>query len=206
MSAHNYWLFFRPFARRAQRTLGVSEEGPDIVHSTPDARKNIISIVNSMWDTGIAAGMETLPSIIAPNSTVYRTDCHLTTVRHAKNISILFIWMKATDIIASNRPKSARYAVGFFIASDSPFQVTDLAYMLLRFQDLHIRDCDYQRFNLISLSYHICVDGTRGLLLYDNNLSHAYRKALHMARQNPGKFKSSRFGHPISTWPPDSES
>jgi hypothetical protein len=45
----------------------VSEEGPDIVHSTPDARKNIISIVNSMWDTGIAAGMETLSSIIAVN-------------------------------------------------------------------------------------------------------------------------------------------
>lgn len=141
-----------------------------------------------------------------PNSTVYRTDCHLTTVRHAKNISILFIWMKAADIIASNHPKSARYAVGFFIASDSPFQVTDLAYMLLRFQDLHIRDCDYQRFNLISLSYHICGDGTRGLLLYDNNLSHAYRKVLHLARQNPGKFKSLRFGHLISTWPLDSES
>jgi hypothetical protein len=141
-----------------------------------------------------------------PNSTVYRTDCHLTTVRHANDISILFFWMKAIDIVASNRPKSARYAVGFFIASDSPFKVTDPTYMLLRFQDLHIRDFDYQRFNLISLSYHICVDGTGGLLLYDNNSSHAYQKALHLARQNPGKFKSPRFGHLISTWPPDSES
>ncbi|KAJ7934419.1 hypothetical protein B0H13DRAFT_1478022, partial [Mycena leptocephala] len=155
-------------------------------------------------DSGIAAGMETLPSVIAPNSTVYRTNCVLATIRHAKNISILFVWMKALDIMVSNNRKSARYAVEFFIPSDTPFQVTDLAYMLLRFQDLHIRDCDYQRFNLISRSYHIGVGGTSGLLLYDNNLSHAYRKATHLAREDPAKFKSSRFGHPISTWPPDS--
>ncbi|KAJ7815090.1 hypothetical protein B0H14DRAFT_3476497 [Mycena olivaceomarginata] len=155
ISAHNYWLFFRPLVHHAQRALAVSVEGPDVLHSTPDTRKNIVSIVNSMWDTGIAAGMET---IIAPNSTVYCTDCRLATVHHAKNISILFIWMKAVDIISSNRPKSAWYVVGFFIASDSPFRVTDLAFVLLRFQDLHIRDCDYQRFNLISLSYHICTN------------------------------------------------
>ena len=175
-----------------------------------------------MWDTGIAAGMETLPSIIAvsipftvrtiiliyqkPNSTVYRTDRLLATIRHAKDISILFIWMKAADIMLSNNPKYARYAVGFFIPSDTPFQVTDLAFMLLRFQDLYIRDSDYQRFNLISLSYHISIGGTYGLLLYDKNLSHAYRKAVHLGRQNPAEFKSSHFGHPISTWPPDSES
>ncbi|KAJ7816335.1 hypothetical protein B0H13DRAFT_1474487, partial [Mycena leptocephala] len=141
-----------------------------------------------------------------PNSTVYRTDCLLGTICHAMNIPILFIWMKAADIMLSNNPKYAWYAVGFFIPSDTPFQVMDLAFMLLRFQDLHIRDSDYQRFNLILLSYHISIDGTCGLLLYDKNLSHAYRKALHLAHQNPAKFKSSHFGHPISTWPPDSES
>jgi hypothetical protein len=174
-----------------------------------------------MWDTGIAAGMETLASVIAvnnsldpsephahhpkPNSTVYRTDHLLGTIRHAKNIPILFIWMKASNITLATSSKNARYAVAFFIPSDTPFQVTDLAFMLLRFQDFHIHDCDYQRFNLISLSYHMGVDGTCGILLYNQNLSHAYCKALHLACQNPTKFKSSRFGHPISTWPPDSD-
>jgi hypothetical protein len=140
------------------------------------------------------------------NSTVYRTDCALEAIRHAKKVSILFVWMKAADIMASNNPKSARYAVGFFIPSDIPFHVTDLSFMLLRFQDFHIRDSDYYRFNLISLSYHIGVDGTYVLLLYDKNLVHTYRKALHLSRQDPARFKSSHFGHPISTWPPDSDS
>ncbi|KAJ7855213.1 hypothetical protein B0H13DRAFT_2358030 [Mycena leptocephala] len=183
MSVYNYWLFFHPFARRAR---GVLSDSLDVVLSTPDVRKNIIAIVNSMWDTGIPDGMETLPSVIAPNSTVCRTD--------------------SADIMASNNPKSARYAVGFFILSDIPFHVTDLSFMLLRFQDFHIRDSDYYRFNLISLSYHIGVDGTYGLLLYDRNLVHAYCKALHLSRQDPARFKSSHFGHPISTWPPDSDS
>jgi hypothetical protein len=81
-----------------------------------------------------------------------------------------------------------------------------LAFMLLRFQDFHIRDCDYQLFNLISLSYHIRPNGTHGLLLYDNNLRHAYRKAVHRACENPSRHKSLQYGHPISTWPPDLDS
>ncbi|KAJ7708474.1 hypothetical protein B0H14DRAFT_3525506 [Mycena olivaceomarginata] len=71
-------------------------------------------------------------TVIAPNSTVYRIDCLLGTIHHAKNIPILFIWMKAADIMLSNNPKYARYAFGFFIPSDTLFQVTDLAFMLLR--------------------------------------------------------------------------
>ncbi|KAJ7908024.1 hypothetical protein B0H13DRAFT_2331783 [Mycena leptocephala] len=131
-----------PSARRAHRTFNAPEEDLDVVHSTSDVRKNIISIVNSTWDTDIAAGMANLPSIIAPNSTVYRTGYTLATIRHAKNSPILFIWMKASDIMLPNGPKSARYAVAFFIPSEGPFHVADLAFMLLRFQDFHIRDCD----------------------------------------------------------------
>ncbi|KAJ7853943.1 hypothetical protein B0H14DRAFT_2342990, partial [Mycena olivaceomarginata] len=143
--------------------LNAPEEGPDVVHLTADVRKNIIAIVNCTWDTGIAVGMETLPSIIASNSTLYCTDCGLSTVRHAKNTPILFIWMKTSDIMLSNCPKFARYAVAFFIPSDAPFHVTDLAFMLLRFQDFHIRDCNYHRFDLISISYQIDGGGSYAL-------------------------------------------
>ncbi|KAJ7620029.1 hypothetical protein B0H17DRAFT_1024994 [Mycena rosella] len=191
-TAHTYCLFFRPLARR---------EGPEVIHSDGDVRNMILQVVNSTWDTGIATGMETLPSIIAPNSAVYRTDRQLATIRHAKNAATLFIWMRAVDIMGQNNPRSARYAVAFFIRSNSPFHVTDLAFMLLRFQDFHVRDCDYQKFKLVSLSYHIDIGGIHGLLLFDGDLRHAYHKAEHRARQNPSKFKSSQFGHPISTWP-----
>ncbi|KAJ6549758.1 hypothetical protein B0H19DRAFT_937834 [Mycena capillaripes] len=184
----------------------MPQTGPNVVHSTADVRKEIISIVNATWDTGIPLGMNNLPSIIAPNSTVYRTDCALATIRHAKATPVLFVWMKISEIMPMHAPKSARYAVAFFLPSEAPFHIVDLAWMLLRFQDFHIRECDYHRFNLISLAYHIHGGGTYGLLLYDKHLRHAYQKALHLARSTPSRFKSSEFGHPISTWPPNSDS
>ncbi|KAJ7923940.1 hypothetical protein B0H13DRAFT_1525962, partial [Mycena leptocephala] len=161
----------------------------------------MIQIINSTWNNGIAVGMESLPPLIAPNSSLYRTDHRLETIRHAKSTSILFVWMKAVDIMRYNNPVHVRYAVAFFIPSEKPFHVADLAFMLLRFQDFHVRDCDYRTFNLISLSYHIGPNGTHGLLLYDKDLRHAFQKAVHQARDNPSKHKSAQYGHPISTWP-----
>ncbi|KAJ7202741.1 hypothetical protein C8J57DRAFT_1260088 [Mycena rebaudengoi] len=151
-------------------SLNLPDEGPDVIYSSTDT-------FNSTWDTGIAVGMEVLPSTIAV------ADARLFTT-----------------------PKSAAYAVGFFIPSDAPFHVADLAFLLLRFQDFHIRDSDYERFNIVSLSYHIGIGGSYGLLLYDNNLRHAFRKARTNARRDPAKYQSSEFGHPISTWPLDNES
>ncbi|KAJ7227563.1 hypothetical protein C8J57DRAFT_1585286 [Mycena rebaudengoi] len=187
-------------------SLNLPDEGPDVIYSSIDTRKQIVSIVNSTWDTGIAVGMEVLPSTIAPNSTTYHTDTRLATIRHVKNTPILFVWMKVADARLFTTPKSAAYAVGFFIPSDAPFHVADLAFLLLRFQDFHIRDSDYERFNIVSLSYHIGIGGSYGLLLYDNNLRHAFRKARTNARRDPAKYQSSEFGHPISTWPLDNES
>jgi hypothetical protein len=111
--------------------------------------------------------------------------------------------MKATDIMRSNNPPRACYAIAFAIQSEEPFHVVDLAYMLLRFQYYHVRDCDYQTFELISISYHSAPNGTYGLLLYNKNLRHAYRKAVHQVRKNPSTNKSSQYGYPISTWPLD---
>ncbi|KAJ7200396.1 hypothetical protein GGX14DRAFT_321368, partial [Mycena pura] len=184
----------------------LPEEGPDVIHSSADTRDQILALVNSTWDTGIAIGMQNLPSIIAPGSTIYCTDAKLATVRHVKNTAVLFIWMKISDAQLFTVPKSARYAVAFFVPSEAPFHVADLAFLLLRFQDFYIRDSDYERFNLISLSYHLGVGGTHGLLLYDNNLCHAFKKARKNARQNPAKYRSVQFGYPISTWPPENES
>ncbi|KAF7344343.1 ATP-dependent DNA helicase [Mycena sanguinolenta] len=206
MSARSYSLFFRPNALRTQMSLGAPEPGPDVVHTDNETRERIIEIVNSTWDNGIGVGMRSLPSLIAPNSSVYRTDIRLETIRHAKSTPVLFVWMKAIDVISSHRPANAQYAVAFFIPSEEPFHVADLAYMLLRFQDFHIRDCDYQRFKLVSLSYQLAPNGTYGILLYDKDLRRAFRKALHGAREEPSKNKSAKFGHPISTWPPDLDS
>ena len=113
--------------------------------------------------------------------------------------------MKAADLMGSRTPDGAQYAVAFYIPSDPPFHSVDLAWMLLRFQDFHIRDCDYQRFSLISLSYVIQYRGTTGLLLFDKDLHGAYEKADNRAQQDPKKFRSARFGLPISTFPPDSD-
>ncbi|KAJ6625725.1 hypothetical protein B0H10DRAFT_1731519, partial [Mycena sp. CBHHK59/15] len=140
-----------------------------------------------------------------PNSSVYRTDRSLATVRHVINTPILLIWMRAIDIIETNLKRS-KYAVAFFIPSVDGFHIVDLAFLLLRFQDFYIRDCDYHRFDMTSLSYQIEPHGTFGLLLYDQRLRHAYHKAKQLARQNPSKFRSAQFGHPVSIWPPDSES
>ncbi|KAF8187304.1 hypothetical protein K438DRAFT_1764923 [Mycena galopus ATCC 62051] len=92
----------------ARRSLDAPEEGPNVVHSTEEIRASILGIVNSTWDNGIAPGMEVLPSLIAPNSSVYRTNYTLANVRHVKNTRILFVWMKVSEIMASNNPTNAR--------------------------------------------------------------------------------------------------
>ncbi|KAJ7027449.1 hypothetical protein C8F04DRAFT_1267020 [Mycena alexandri] len=205
MSAHTYYLLFRPGARRAQRSLDIPRESADVVLSSADIRKNIISIINLVWDTGIAVGMQQLPNLIAPDSTIYCTDCGLSTIRHAKNTPVLFVWLKSMDIDFFSRFKSARYALAFFIPSESPFQVADLSFMLLRLQDFHIRDNDYHRFDLLSLCYELGPNGVYGLLLYDECFHPVFRKAVRQMRQNPEKYQSTQFKHPISTWPPESE-
>ncbi|KAJ7862452.1 hypothetical protein B0H14DRAFT_3444631 [Mycena olivaceomarginata] len=187
ISAHTYCLFFRPLARRAHKSLDAPEKSLDVVHSNDETRRSMIEIINSTWDIGIALGMESLPSLIAPNSSVYRTDHNLATIRHAKQTPILFLWMKTVEIMGTNNPNHARYAVGFSIPSEEPFHVADLAFMLQRFQDFHIRDCDYRRFELISLSYHIAPDGTHGLLLYDkSSVMPTKKQSIAHARTPPG--------------------
>ncbi|KAK7027609.1 ATP-dependent DNA helicase [Favolaschia claudopus] len=206
MSAHSYFLFFRPLARRAQRQLNVPEEGQDIVHSSSEVRDEILAVVNSAWDTGIAVGMANLPALIAPGSTQYRLDSELLTIRHVKQTPILLIWMKTSQFNLHRKFKLARFAVAFYIPSIEPYHVVDLAYFLLRFQDFFIRDCDYVRFNLVCISYRLEIGGTFGLLLYDQNLASAFAKATLRANQNPAEFKSSQYHHPVSVWPPDSDS
>lgn len=49
----------------AQRLLNAPAESPQVIHSDNSVRNRILDVVNSTWDTGIATGMETLPSIIA---------------------------------------------------------------------------------------------------------------------------------------------
>lgn len=135
-------------------------------------------------------------------SSQYRTDRLLDAVRHVKDTPVIFVWSKA-QIILSSPIQDVTYAVSFFIPSTTPFHALDLAYVMLRFSDMHIRECDYRRFNLISATYNIDMTGTSGVLLYDNRLKSAYRKARASARAAGGNIASVLHGLDVavSTWP-----
>jgi hypothetical protein len=132
----------------------------------------------------------------------YRTDRSLETVRHVKTARVLFMWMTATTIM-THFIHGAAYAVPFFIPARPPFQVLDLSYVLLHFMDKHIRDSNYTRFKLISFSFKMDSEGTYGLLLFDEKLRRAFKKAQRRADNRPAKYRSEEFLLPLSTWPSD---
>ncbi|KAJ7095527.1 hypothetical protein C8R44DRAFT_550074, partial [Mycena epipterygia] len=141
-----------------------------------NTRTQILHIVNSVWDNGLFITFGLLPSVITPDSSVYRTDRCLKTIRHAKASQILFVWMKASALLTCSIPNAA-YAVAFYVPSANPFQVLDFSYVLLRFMDKYIRSGNYDRFNLVSLSYKLGPFGTMGVLFFDGGLRTAYRNA-----------------------------
>ncbi|KAJ7862570.1 hypothetical protein B0H13DRAFT_1532807, partial [Mycena leptocephala] len=130
------------------------------------------------------------------------TDRCLETIRHVKKTPVLFIWMKASIVLQFSFP-NAVYAVAFFIPGTGPFQSLDLSYILLRFMDKYIRSGHYDRFNLVSLSYKLAPSGSFGILLFDNGLRTAFRRARINARTSKNKFRRA-YDHPISTWPSNS--
>lgn len=107
--------------------------------------------------------------------------------------------MRASALLPRPIP-NVSYAVAFFIPSATPFQVLDLSYVLLRFMDRYIRDGDYTRFNLLSLTYKLGPTGSLGVLLFDRHLRTAYRQTRLKARSSTDRFVR-RFEWPISTWP-----
>ncbi|KAJ7747880.1 hypothetical protein B0H14DRAFT_2984462, partial [Mycena olivaceomarginata] len=110
-----------------------------------------------------------------PQSNVYRTDRCLETIRHAKRASVLFIWMKM------------------------PHTPWLFSYRLPALSN-YIRSGDYNRFNLLSLSYKLGASGSFGVLIFDNKLRKAYKQARTHARLSRNSFRRS-YEHPISTWP-----
>ncbi|KAJ7926626.1 hypothetical protein B0H13DRAFT_1599422, partial [Mycena leptocephala] len=163
-------------------------------------REQILTIVNAVWDDGLFITFALLPAVIAPHSNVYRTDRCLETIRHAKKASVLFVWMKASDLLLQFSCPNAVYAVAFFVPASTPFQCLDLSYVLLRFMDRYIRSGNYNRFNLISLSYSLGLSGSFGVLLFDNCLRTAYHQARSRSRTSQNEFRC-RYDHPITTWP-----
>jgi hypothetical protein len=95
------------------------------------------------------------------------------------------------------------YAVAFFTPGSAPFQCVDMSYILLRFMDKYIRSGNYNRFNLVSLSYKLGPSGTFGVLLFDERLRTAYHQARVRARASQNSFRR-QYDHPISTWPSNS--
>jgi hypothetical protein len=135
-----------------------------------------------------------------PHSNVYRTDRCLETIRHVKKAPVLFVWMKASDLLLQFSCPNAVYAVAFLVPASTPFQCLDLSYVLLRFMDRYIRSGNYNRFNLISLSYSLGPSGSFGVLLFDNRLRTAYHQARLRARTSQNAFRR-RYDHPITTSP-----
>ncbi|KAJ7303751.1 hypothetical protein DFH08DRAFT_665690, partial [Mycena albidolilacea] len=166
-------------------------------------RTQILNIVNAVWDDGLFITFGLLPHIIAPNSAVYRTDRCLETIRHAKKAPVLFIWMRVSDLLLQFSFPNAVYAVAFFTPGSAPFQCVDMSYILLRFMDKYIRSGNYNRFNLVSLSYKLGPSGTFGVLLFDERLRTAYHQARVRARASQNSFRR-QYDHPISTWPSNS--
>ncbi|KAJ7794544.1 hypothetical protein B0H13DRAFT_1675363, partial [Mycena leptocephala] len=110
----------------------------------------------------------------------------------------LFVWIKTSDLLQFSVP-NAVYAVAFFVPGSAPFQCLNLSYVLLRFMDRYIRSGNYNRFNLISLSYRFGHSGSFCVLLFDNRLSTAYQKARLKSRISQNEFRC-RYDHPITTW------
>jgi hypothetical protein len=98
---------------------------------------------------------------------------------------------------------NAVYAVAFFTSGSTPFQCVDMSYILLRFMDKYIWGGNYNRFNLVSLSYKLGPSGTFDVLLFDERLRTAYHQARVRARASQNSFRR-QYDHPISTWPSNS--
>ncbi|KAF8125551.1 hypothetical protein K438DRAFT_1648488, partial [Mycena galopus ATCC 62051] len=134
-----------------------------------------------------------------PTPVHYRTDRTLETIRRAKKAVVLFIWVTVSDLLPQISCPNAAYTVAFFSPSSAPFQCVDMSYILLRFMDKYIRGGNYQRFNLVSLSYKLGPTGSFGILVFDNGLRTAYQQARLRARASHNYFRR-QFLHPISTW------
>ncbi|KAJ7895746.1 hypothetical protein B0H13DRAFT_1520019, partial [Mycena leptocephala] len=110
-----------------------------------------------------------------PHSTIYRTDRCLETIRHVKQTPVLFVWIKTSDLLQFSVP-NAVHAVAFSYLAPHRSNAST-SYVLLRFMDRYICSGNYNRFNLISLSYRLGHSGSFCVLLFDNRLSTAYQKA-----------------------------
>ncbi|KAJ7277743.1 hypothetical protein C8J57DRAFT_1004921, partial [Mycena rebaudengoi] len=156
----------------------------------PATRDDILRIANSVWDDGLFITFGALLPRIAPDSLIYRSDRCLETIRHAKATPVLFVWCKAPRLLVNPIPGAA-YAIAFFIPSVTPFQIVGLTYMVLRFMDKYIRDADYTRFKLVSISYKLGVHGSVGVLVCDHDLRTMYRKIHSRARTSSSSFRRS---------------
>ncbi|KAF7344229.1 hypothetical protein MVEN_01713800 [Mycena venus] len=88
----------------------------------------------------------------------------------------------------------------FSIASTPGFEALGLSYVLLRFMNKYIREADYDRFKLFSLSYRLGPSAAFGVLVFDRRLHSAYQQAWIKSRLD-SRYHSRRFDLPLSTWP-----
>ncbi|KAJ6465150.1 hypothetical protein C8R47DRAFT_1232046 [Mycena vitilis] len=165
-----YRLRYHNNVAPAPLNLSSVAENDTVVYVAEDTRIQILAIVNSVWDEGLFITFGQLPVLLAPDSTTHRTDRCLESIRHAKKVPVLFIWLEIGSLPPLLSLPNAEYAVAFFLPRVGTFQCLDLSWVVLRFMDEYIRIGNYTRFRLLSICYDISPSGTFGVLFFDNAL------------------------------------
>ncbi|TEB18785.1 hypothetical protein FA13DRAFT_1803069 [Coprinellus micaceus] len=158
----------------------------------------MVRAVNTAWDLGSHHITRPLTTLLAPMSSVYTNDLTPAAVVHLnRNAKYSFAWFKAKDAMKASPappPSQARYAVAFAIVTESPYSGLALASMLLRFQEMFVREGNYKRFEMVDLCYMLTAESAYGVMFFNKDFDHAYsyakkrcddRDDLHYAKLGP---------------------
>ncbi|TEB16187.1 hypothetical protein FA13DRAFT_1804751 [Coprinellus micaceus] len=156
----------------------------------------MVRAVNTAWDLGSHHITRPLATLLAPTSSVYTNDLTPAAVAHLnRNARYSFAWFKARDAMKASPappPSQARYAVAFAIVTEAPYSGLALSSMLLRFQEMFVREGNYKRFEMVDLCYMLTPRAAYGVMFFNKDFDHAYyyakkrcddRDDLHYAKQ-----------------------
>ncbi|KIJ96815.1 hypothetical protein K443DRAFT_134034 [Laccaria amethystina LaAM-08-1] len=172
----------------------------DIVILSPSARHEIISTVNNVWDVGIAASLASLAALITPNTTIHRTDIQYDAVQYVTSSQPIFVWVETPFILRRNLHRSP-FAIIFSVDCLPPFHSLTLAFHILRFMDIYIREGDYRCFQLLALTYCFTHTSVYGVLFFDHRLAFVFNQAHVRAESRSHSHRFSHSLHPITTVP-----
>ncbi|EDR08115.1 uncharacterized protein LACBIDRAFT_297816 [Laccaria bicolor S238N-H82] len=185
--------------------INLYTQTPDIIVLPPSARHEIISTVNNVWDIGIAASLASLAALITPNTAIHRTDIQYDAVQNVTSSQPIFVWVETPFILQRHLYRSP-FAVIFSVDCLPPFHSLTLAFLILRFMDIYIREGDYRRFQLLALTYCFTHTSVYGVLFFDHRLAFVFNMAHVCAESRSDCHRFSHSLHPITSVPGQSVS